>query len=560
MKLISLSIRNYRTIEGLDLEFPTAYTAICGPNDSGKTNVIRAIRSLIQEEESPFFPTDDEPVAVKNDYPKWSDTAQDKRAIDIALTLAVDKDRDAGLYQFIVRQLSLEYSGAVLTFSLAASYLADRPTPTVKVKVGEQVFDGLEAQEVLKKLQTSRSILFHNSTQPDLRFRYREGFGQVREISEEGASILDGMKKDIDKRLKRIAKGQQQEIENLLGRLEAKYKVGLSLPSIDLSWLGFNITLGESKFDVPLDSWGSGTQNRTLTLLTLFRAKRISESEASASKITPLIVIEEPESFLHPYAQAEFGRVLQDIAEEFQVQVVVTTHSPYLLSLDTPEANILLRRRSFHGQSRETQRVDTAGEHWMEPFGQALGMHSEEFKPWRRLLSTKTEAILLVEGDTDREYFELLRHDGHAANRLALDGEIIPYEGAGTLKNTVLLRFIKNRYKRLFVTFDMDVQGEVERSLAALGLKRDSDYCAIGIDAAGKRCIEGLLPDKVRTSVYASNPDLVLAATSGTAEEQRRAKGDLKRLLLKEFKTSCVPGDHFKAFYPFSRLISKKLS
>jgi len=48
------------------------------------------------------------------------------------------------------------------------------------------------------------------------------------------------------------------------------------------------------------------------------------ESEPSASKITPVIIIEEPESFLHPSAQAEFGRVLHDFAEEFQVQVIVT--------------------------------------------------------------------------------------------------------------------------------------------------------------------------------------------------------------------------------------------
>ncbi|MCB2037157.1 MAG: AAA family ATPase [Ottowia sp.] len=82
-----------------------------------------------------------------------------------------------------------------------------------------------------------------------------------------------------------------------------------------------------------MDNWGSGTQNRTLILHRLFRAKQLSETEASASKLTPLIVIEEPESFLHPYAQAEFGRVLQDLAGEFGVQVIVTTHSPYLLSL-----------------------------------------------------------------------------------------------------------------------------------------------------------------------------------------------------------------------------------
>ncbi len=290
---------------------------------------------------------------------------------------------------------------------------------------------------------------------------------------------MEKLKKDMDKGLQKIAKGQQQELEGLLGRLETKYKVGLSVTAFDLGWLPFNLTLGDSKHDVTLDNWGSGTQNRTLILRALFRAKQIGDAEASAGKITPLIVIEEPESFLHPYAQAEFGRVLQDLAEEFRVQVLVTTHSPYLLSLNRPESNILLERRSHYGQLRETQRIDSTGENWMAPFGQALGMSSDEFKPWQKLFGSSSDAILLVEGETDKQYFEMLRDPAHGSNALAFEGDIISYDGTGTLKNTVLLRFIKNRYKRVFVTFDLDMKSEVEKCLIALSMKRDHDFVPI---------------------------------------------------------------------------------
>jgi len=100
-------------------------------------------------------------------------------------------------------------------------------------------------------------------------------------------------------------------------------------------------------------------------------------------------VIEEPESFLHPSAQAEFSRVLQDLSEELKVQVITTTHSPYMLSKDSPEANILLQRHISYNQQRETERLDTSGEHWMEPFGLALGLNSEEFVRWRDLFLRK---------------------------------------------------------------------------------------------------------------------------------------------------------------------------
>jgi hypothetical protein len=196
----------------------------------------------------------------------------------------------------------------------------------------------------------------------------------------------------------------------------------------------------------------------------------------------------------------------------------------------------------------------------MEPFGQALGMDSEEFRPWRQLFETDTDAILLVEGETDREYFELLRDPAHGTNRLLFDGEIIPYDGVGNLKNTVLLRFIRNRYKRVYVTFDLDLEQDAERALKALGMEKNKHYCAVGRPEPGKRNIEGLVPDSVRTAVYAANPALVQAAVSGTADEQRSAKSNLKALLLQAFKKECCAGASYQEFYKLVPLANSALN
>jgi putative ATP-dependent endonuclease of the OLD family len=561
MHILALRVRNFRTIETLDLTFPSAYAAICGPNDSGKTNVIRAIRALMREDQGPYYSPEEEVVSTKEDFPKWSDIPPQDRTMEFGLKVSLHQERDAGFYQFLTRQLSLENAGETISFDLSVSYRHDTTAPDTTVVVDDKDYTGLQAQEVLKRLQTSRSILFHNSVQQEPRFRYTAGLGQLRDLTGEAAEALEAMKKQVDRGLRKVAKGQQDDFAQLLGRLEKKYKVGLSVPSFDLSWLPYNITLGESKYEVALDNWGSGTQNRTLILLTLFRAKQISESPASANKVTPLIVIEEPESFLHPSAQSEFGRLLQDLAEEFKVQVVITTHSPYLLCLSHPESNILLKRRSHYNTLRETQRIDTAGESWMEPFSQALGLTSEEFRPWRQLLTSQTDSVLLVEGPSDKEYFEMLRDPAHGPKRLDFKGEIIAYEGTGSLHNTVLLRFIKNRYKRLFVTFDLDAKAAVEKTLKSLNLVEGTHYMAVGADQAGKKCIEGLLPDSVRTAVFQANVDLVQAAMAGTPEEQKRAKGELKALFLKDFKAKAEPGDAFyKAFYPIAKAATKALT
>jgi hypothetical protein len=369
------------------------------------------------------------------------------------------------------------------------------------------------------------------------------------------------MKKTVNRGLAKISKSQQQEFENLLGRLQTKYRVGLSMPAFDFGYLPFSITLGERKYEVPLDDWGSGTKNRTLILLTLFRARQIGESEASATKITPVIVVEEPESFLHPSAQAEFGRVLHDLAEEFQVQVIVTTHSPYLLSMQDPASNILLRRKTMYRQLRDTERVETTEENWMAPFGQALGLDTEEFKPWKALILSTSDAIVLVEGETDRAYLEMLRDEAHGANRLVVPGEIVSYEGTGSLQNTILLRFIKNRYRKIFVTFDLEAADRLEKTLQTLQLEKGKQYTPVGLNTAGKRNIEGLLPEKVITAVYASNTALVQAATAGTKDEQENAKGRLKKLLLEEFKRQARPGaEDYGHFYALAKVITRALA
>lgn len=272
------------------------------------------------------------------------------------------------------------------------------------------------------------------------------------------------------------------------------------------------------------------------------------------------MIVEEPESFLHPAAQAEFGRVLHDLSEEFRVQVIVTTHSPYLLNLNSPPSNLLLQRHTVYKQLRHTVKVDTTGENWMKPFGLALGMESEEFKPWRELILSGSAAILLVEGETDKQYFEMLKDAAHGSHRLDFDGEIVSYGGTGSLENTVLLRFVKNRYKKLFVTYDLDADRRLEKSLTTLGLERKKQYTAIGVDMPGKRNIEGLVPEPVRGAVYSAHANLVQEATQGTKEEQESARNKLKKLILEEFKRKATPGaEYFGGFYPLVKLINAAL-
>jgi predicted ATP-dependent endonuclease of OLD family len=562
MRICSLRIRNFRTIETLELALHPTYTAICGPNDSGKTNVIRAIRVLMAEDggRNPF--SDSADITPKDDYPKWKGEPAQQDRLSVTAVLEIGKLRDAGLYQSLIKQLSVESPSDHLELEVTVSHSAEMTTRRAEVIVGDKKYDGLEAQEAVNRIQSGKSVVFHNSTQipPRIFFNAGTSVEVLRELSFENEQLLSRLKKSVNKGLAKVAKGRQQEFEQLLGKLERKYKVGLSLPTFEFTNLPVSITLGEVGYQVRLDEWGSGTRNRTQILLALFTAKKISESEESASKTTPIIIIEEPECFLHPSAQAEFGKVIRDLAEEFSVQVIMTTHSPYMLSLTSPESNILLRRRAYRDQVRETEHIDTSGENWMQPFAEALGLESEEFEPWKKLFVAGTEAVLLVEGEVDKAYFELLRQSCHGTDRLDFAGEIVPYEGTGALTNQTLLRFIQNRYRNVFITVDLDSIQQVEKNLGRLGLHEGKDYVAVGVDAAGRKNIEGLLPDAVKTKVRERVPALVDAASHATGEEQKSARNQLKQLYLAEFRDTCQPGpEFFGGFYPIVAKINQRL-
>lgn len=427
----------------------------------------------------------------------------------------------------------------------------------------DKEYSGIDADEVLNRIRTARCIQFHNSTEGDRFGPLLDTADSQQDFSSKDRVSLDRAYKALNAAFGRLAKGRQRAIEEHLSRLDLPYKVGVSMPRFEPDYLPFKIALGERDYDIKLEDWGSGTRNQTFIIQRLIAAQQISASEASASKITPVIVIEEPESFLHPHAQARLGRALQDLSTELDVQVVVTTHSPYMLSTREPSMNVLLRRRLVRKRARETERVNITEDNWMAPFAQALGFDSVIFEPWKELFSRGANNLLLVEGELDKEYLELFRDQAvHGDRRLQFSGDIVAYGGTGTLSNAVLLGLLKNRCHQMFVTFDLDSEKEVSKALRGIGLERNKDFIPIGANVPGRRNIEGLLPDSVRSRVRQRHPELMDALESSVKEEREDAKRKLKRQYLEAFKRVVAKADEsdLSDFYRLVENLNRCLS
>jgi AAA15 family ATPase/GTPase len=562
MRIDHISATNYRTLVDCSIDFPDYYSAISGKNNAGKSNLLKVLRAFfIESDDSDPYGEDVTSVSHKKDYPLWKRKDETKEPIRFEICIRVHKHRDEGLYKFVQTFLSLSCADddLILEFGLNFEEKTNLPNYTLKCQ-GVAIDDNFKVQEIHKKLRTSNAFVFHNSTQPKHPYYFNQRvlsfFGSP--IQEDRDKIKEA-KDQLFKRLNAVAAKHKQEISEMLGRLDEKYEVGISIPSFDFESFPFRLSLGDKKNDVPLDDWGSGTQNRTHILLALLRAKKIRESGNESNRITPIIIIEEPESFLHPSAQAEFGMLLQDLAKEFEVQVISTTHSPHMLSVEQPGANILLTRRIERGRAYETLVEDTTGDDWMRPFATTLGVTSDCFGPWRSILFADADELVLVEGEIDKDYFENLRKPEHADKKLDLRGVVFPYGGDSFFSHDVMMKFILERFNRVIVTFDLDADAKVARKLESIGLKRNEDFFAVGLPVGGKRNIEGLLPSSVTSEVAQSHPDIFDLASSAD-EGNRDAKQKLKRLKQESFFRSFAPlSDGYAEFYRLAESINKAI-
>ena len=562
MIITKIAAKNYRSLEDIEIEFNPYYNALSGKNNSGKSNLIKAILSFLTYDYRVFGRYESGPIDHNADYPSWKKKEKKKSPIIIEISLELEKNNDAGLFKFIRELIFKEDETTDVDkelLKIKATNSPDKNSTEIEIYFGKhKIDDEYKRDELLNRIRSSESVLFHNSTENEpFYFSQRRRDSISTYLSSDDLEKITKKKETLEKAVKGSLKKHQTEFSSLLGRLTEKYDVSLGIPSLNIDREGIEISLKEKGIEVSLEDWGSGTKNRTLILLNLMNAKRIQESVNLNKRLTPIIIIEEPESFLHPSAQAEFGRVLQDIATELKIQILVATHSPYLLSHKKPKANLLLER-NLGNKSKGSKLINTDGDKWYEPFALSLGITGEDFGPLKSTIFSGTNDIILVEGTSDKEYFELLKKDYHGENKLKFNGEIFPYGGAGNIKNNILLRFIKERFKRFLVTVDLDKYEDTKNTFKSLGLTENNGFIIIGKNETGKKCIEGLVPSTLLSKVYGANVGLVQQSMENSPDG-KDARSKVKSKVLEAFKSEEKNQNKliFKEFYPIVQKINK---
>jgi predicted ATP-dependent endonuclease of OLD family len=182
------------------------------------------------------------------------------------------------------------------------------------------------------------------------------------------------------------------------------------------------------------------------------------------SRRSMVIAIEEPESFLHPEAQMGVRKALEELASRNDISVLVTTHSPLMLSRKST-ARISALKKNLEGETLLENTIQGDESH----ASVVSTLYGRSLLPYilEAILPSETtsDCVLIVEGYTDKFYIE------HAMKITNNEGLLAGFEirhstGAhAAALDALLLRRVTGGVAKVTVLFDYDDEGKAARDL-----------------------------------------------------------------------------------------------
>jgi putative ATP-dependent endonuclease of OLD family len=194
----------------------------------------------------------------------------------------------------------------------------------------------------------------------------------------------------------------------------------------------------------PLEAKGDGI--KSLAAISLLRA---SQTGSEAGNL--VIAIEEPESHLHPGAIRELATVIQEMARVHQV--IITTHSPLLVTRNRINTNIIVSKSQARPASSIKELRDT------------LGVRVNDNL-------TSAEYVVLVEGKTDIAILSsIFANRNESFNYQLMNGKVVFDDLAGTGNIGYKLSTLSQAVTTQFLIVDDDKAGrEADKRAGLAGL------------------------------------------------------------------------------------------
>lgn len=410
MKIAYVKMIGFRNFGAAIVNFAEK-TLIIGANDVGKSNLLHALRILLDRSLSE---SDLEPR--ETDFHIGLDSKQaDVLEISVKLT---DITEDA-----VVARLKGYINDDSETY---LSYRADRATLTYSVFAGHDptAYEELDSRTYLKHIhfkyvESCRDI--HQYIQREKRYllklaKTNRSTEEETADSKREAGLQASLAKVNDEineltYVKDATSNINEELKEI-SLHHGDYSVSLEAQSLNFSNFVERLSLSATSSGKRVGLGGDGRNNQIL--VGLWKAK--SEIEHDTDEEAVIYCIEEPEAHLHPHQQRKLADYL---VKKLKGQVFVSTHSPQIASEFRPDGIVRLFEKKGKTVAANKGCSDFMDETW-EDFGYRMSILPAE--------AFFADAVLLVEGPSEIQFYHALAEqigidlDYHNISILSVDG------------------------------------------------------------------------------------------------------------------------------------------
>lgn len=414
--LKGLSLRNFRAHRGVDLALEPL-TALVGPNGTGKSAVLRAI-DLVLGDRWPSLAS----VRIPQDFTDF-DASQ-----DLSVQVSFDKpllcDRDvlgkrAQVHHLRIACRPYKISGkwgvaGDPNFDFdALDASGERPMQCVSARKGAKqefrpllgVSGGLRGQLPAVLIDHQRSVAqqmpwTRGSVLLKLLEPARRELDELVEEAGGSKTRRDAFNARFEHAMQVLRSSHVERVEGMInettkrtlgfvGRMRAtdvSVGFGIADPANPLN--SFRLVYREGSHEIPAEEAGLGVQSAIV--VGLFQALRETRAQAG------VVLIDEPEMYLHPQAQRYFHALLNEMVADDQAQVIYATHSPVFAEAHRFETLSLLRREA--GGHTSVTAVDEGSRDTLDVDRSKLLANYDA----SRSEALFADAVLLVEGPGDQ--------------------------------------------------------------------------------------------------------------------------------------------------------------
>lgn len=467
MRLEKVYIRNFRSIEDIEIIFPTNKPVVLfGPNNAGKSNILKAIEYLLGERYPTYIEFQDSDYFLRDK----------EQCPNISFTAFFDEPFYSGN----------KYNPPTKKICFTANKYIDGKSENIihyfQENSDKKIYLSNEDRE------KCQFILIDATRDIGRQLSYYSQYSVLSKMAKRMHSVMrEKVKDELDRHFLNI-KGTFESVPeykyfyerlqsafqtNIYG-FEHKLEIDLSAYDPNNYFHSLKIIAMEGDDVRSFNEFGTGEQQ----ILLMSFIKAYAETFKGENFI---LGIEEPEAHLHPIAQRWLSMNLSDIANS-GVQVIITTHSPEFLDIENLEGFVKVYREG---------KITKTKQHTPETLAQsciALKAHPTKTKSDSILPFYKAKTfydqlrgffgrkIILVEGET--EFFALPNYFKSCGYDLVRNGiEIVNCRGKSQITRNY--RLFRSFGYECFCIFDADTKSGQNTDFASTF---DFDESAICLD------------------------------------------------------------------------------